>query len=1311
MAELIPPGKFKPAMEVPHSFAEAAPTPARPMASVLVQPNPFEAKHVELGIPTGWNIREIVRHSGFPAVYDDHVRVWVNDEEIPREMWSRVRPKAGVNLYVRVTPQGGGGGGGGGQPGGKKKKGGILGTILMVVVTVVVAFVAPYLAGALGFVAGTASFAVAKAVIGFGLTMLGGLLVSSLVKPPKSQPTQQNDQGQPISQRALLTGVQNRFEPYAFIPRVIGRRRLYPLLAARPYTEAVGPNRFVRALLCVGWGPLAISDIKIGDTPITAFSNIEYEVREGWASGHTAFGTLPGGKSPDAAQTLFTNSVTEETFTAVLAPGVGVARLTRTETSEVSIDVTFPGGLAFYNDQAERQELTVQITCQYRVPGGSYQFVTWDSNSTADGTQSNGSLTCIDKSGAASIFGGTFKTPGPGQYEILLTRATGAYPSDRYVDRAEFTALRSIRYQNPVNTPGVSLIAVRMRATDQFQGLPDQINCVAQSYLPTWSGSSWAWALSQSPAWAYADMMRRRGTTRVIPDSRIDLPTIQAWATGCAVTAPNADEPRWTVNSIYEGGSIFTGLREIAGHGRGAFTIKDGKYSVVRDIPQTVPVQHISPRNSYGYSGSKPFIDYPDALKVNFINAARGFQEDEVIVYFDGYDATNATKFEALDLPGCTSATQAWREARYYMAVARLRPEEHSVSMDIEALRCTAGDLVQFSHDVISIGLGAGRIKELVTSGSNTVGLVLDTAVPMAAGLAYAIRIRTDDGTSLLYTLATVGTTAEYSTVTLITPVVTSSGPQAGDLFLFGEATRESAPMVVKRIEPGQDFTIRLTLMDAQPGVHTADTGPIPAFDSYITEQTPITQQRPPEPTYVLVSDETALGRLADGSLDVRILVNISQPPPSAVPTDFYEVQYRETGSVAYQQAARVPVRERSVFISGIADAGLYDVRVRAINQFGPASDWVERLNYRAVGKTTPPPNVEGFAINIVGAQAHLTWLPVTVLDLAHYRVRHSAEVVGANYANAIDLVPYVAANATSVVVPAITGTYFMKAYDVVGLSSATPSISIALIDGVNGLNAVASSVQHPSFTGAKTDVAFNGTGLVLGTALFDSIAGLFDSKSGLFDGGIDSVFSVGTYEFAAPVDLGAVYTSRCTSMVKVTRVDYSSLWDYTFGLFDDRAGDFDGDPQAFDDVNVELYVATTNDNPSGSPTWSAWRRFVVGDYTARGFKFRAVLVSSDAGATPEVTELSVTIDMPDRTARGNNVASGTGGGGLTVTFSPAFYAAPAIAIAAQNLATGDYFTITGKSATGFTITFRNSAGTVIDRTFDWQAAGYGEAA
>lgn len=229
---------------------------------------------------------------------------------------------------------------------------------------------------------------------------------------------------------------------------------------------------------------------------------------------------------------------------------------------------------------------------------------------------------------------------------------------------------------------------------------------------------------------------------------------------------------------------------------------------------------------------------------------------------------------------------------------------------------------------------------------------------------------------------------------------------------------------------------------------------------------------------------------------------------------------------------------------------------------------------------------------------------------------------------------------------------------------------------------------------------------LVLGTSvLFDSKAGLFDDGEGLFDGGGGVVDSQGFYYFANRFDFGAVFTARLIATGSVTRIDYVNTFDEATELFDQREGFFDGDPNAFDNHDVQLEVRTTNDDPTGSPTWSDYQRFVVGDYTARALEFRLVLSTTNAASSPKVSAATVKADMPVRTEAEEDVTSGAGA--YNVTFSEAFKVTPAIGIAAV-MQTGDFYEITSKSRTGFTITFKDSGGTVVSRVFDYVARGYG---
>lgn len=426
---------------------------------------------------------------------------------------------------------------------------------------------------------------------------------------------------------------------------------------------------------------------------------------------------------------------------------------------------------------------------------------------------------------------------------------------------------------------------------------------------------------------------------------------------------------------------------------------------------------------------------------------------------------------------------------------------------------------------------------------------------------------------------------------------------------------------------------------------------------------------------------------------------------------DRYEVEAKlstDTDWIALGQASG------NIFeLANAVDGAIYNVRARTINSLGVKSIYAT-ATHEVIGKTAPPADVTGFSINIVGSQAYLTWNAVPDLDLSHYRIRHSRATTGATYSAAVDLIDKVPRPAVFAVAPAMTGTYFIKAIDKLGNESLFPAEIVAIIEDIKGLNVVETITESPSFAGQKVECSVTEDGyLVLDTATdFDSIAGLFDSVTGDFDGGGGTISTEGTYFFSNIVDLGSVYTSRVTANLAVDRLDYVNLFDDATGDFDDRLGLFDGDPTAYGDTNVSLYVSTTEDDPNSSPvTWTAYRKFFVGDYKARGLRFKAILTSASGESSPVLQSLSVTVDMPDRVIGGNDIVSGTGAGGYSVVFTPSFKVSPSIGIMAQNLSQGDYYEIPTKSSSGFTIRFKNSSGTVVSRTFDYVAKGYGELA
>ena len=392
-------------------------------------------------------------------------------------------------------------------------------------------------------------------------------------------------------------------------------------------------------------------------------------------------------------------------------------------------------------------------------------------------------------------------------------------------------------------------------------------------------------------------------------------------------------------------------------------------------------------------------------------------------------------------------------------------------------------------------------------------------------------------------------------------------------------------------------------------------------------------------------------------------------------------------------------------------DGAVYTVRARSINSFNVHSSYVT-ADHEVVGKTAPPNDVEDFSSNVIGDVVALNWTPVPDLDLSHYIIRHTPITVSPKFEEGIIVARKVAKPANSILLPAKTGTYMIKAIDVLGIESENSAKSVIILNSITrDYNIVSSSTESPDFTGAKQDVEVvtrDGTNYLelIHAVLFDDGVGTFDDDIGLFDDGGQTAFNTeGTYDFPL-FDLGAVFNSRVTFTCKFERHDESSLFDSQSGLFDSYGGLFDGLYTEHNDINVELLISTSEDNI----TYTDYRTYILGDYTARYIKLRVKLTTTTQVSCPAIYELSASVDMQNRTIADNDLVSGTSPSGYTVTFSPAMKLLEGLSIASQNLDQNERYNITAKDETGFTIIFYQGSGTgtVISREFDYVAKGYG---
>jgi len=502
-------------------------------------------------------------------------------------------------------------------------------------------------------------------------------------------------------------------------------------------------------------------------------------------------------------------------------------------------------------------------------------------------------------------------------------------------------------------------------------------------------------------------------------------------------------------------------------------------------------------------------------------------------------------------------------------------------------------------------------------------------------------------------------------------------------------------PFRVLGITFNNDYTVGLSLVEHQDSHYTWATKTQASTIPTTTLPNPFTVQ---PPASVTLSD--SLVEYNDGTVIVALDVTIGASPDSFV--DYYQVEYKlstDSNYIVYAQGSGLNHR-----VLNVIDQKTYDVRVKAVNVSQVSSTYVTAQR-QIVGAIAPPSDVEDFSCNIVGQEAHLSWSAVTDLDLAYYQIRFAKETDGtADWQNSVNLVSKVSRPATSISVPARAGTYLIKAVDKLGNFSSNATRIVSNVTDVINHNAVSTQSEHPSFSGTFTNTLLTDGAIELDSSeLFDSAQGNFDDETTrLFDSGVSNAdfYSSGNYQFANTIDISAKHTVRITASLTQTSDNPDDLFDNKAGLFDSAKSNFDGDTPANCDAHLE--IATSDDNV----TFTSFQNFVIGNYTARYFKFRVVLTSKDRASTPRVSEVTVTIDMPDRIFSGNDLISGVGT--YTVTFTNPFKSVNyAVGITGEDMATGDFFTVSNKTINGFDVLFKNSSGTNISRQFDYIAKGF----
>jgi predicted phage tail protein len=903
---------------------------------------------------------------------------------------------------------------------------------------------------------------------------------------------------------------------------------------------------------------------------------------------------------------------------------------------------------------------------------------------------------------------------GDGPWDIRVRRITEDTDDLKIQDKTFWDSYTEI-IDTKLRYPNSAIAFVKLDAS-AFDGIPTRAyemkllkvkvpsnyNPETRAYTGSWDGTfTTAW--TDNPAWCFYDLItnQRYGLGGFITAGQVDKWELYTIGQYCDELVPDGfggTEPRFTCNMYLQSrAEAYKVVQDMASCFRSMVYWASGSLTLTQDAPSD-PVALYTQANvingEFRYSGSSAKARHTVAI-VTWNDPADQYKQK--IEYVEDQEAIARfgnvpTEVVAI---GCTSRGQANRVGRWLLFSERYQSEVVSFSTGMEGVVARPGQVIKVADASRAGARLGGRVHSATTT-----AVTLDAAVSLGVS-SWTMYVMLPDGT--VETRAVSSATG--AVVTLATAL--SAAPQPGAQWIMSTSNVEAQTFRVLSMSEQDNGLVEISAIKHDPDKYTAVENGLVLQPRDIT----VLNDPPATPTNGSVSEY-----LYATLTDVRVGATISWSQVDRAAN--YLVSYR----INSDNPVEVTRQSNSLELVN-TPTGTYEVTIRAVTALGVKSQ-PYTFTASVLGKTARPADVANLQMTVQADTGILQWDSHADLDVrigGQISVRYSEELDGAQWNTSLPVGDF-PGSSTSANVPLRAGTYLAKAKDSSGQYSQNAALVVTDAPNIVQFNAVASSTQDPAFAGAKTDLIVLNDRLVLDQADYMDDIVDWDEYDNLEGGLVDS----GEYEFDTYIDTGAVYTSRVSATFSVLSYNITNMVDEwplidSLGLVDDGAlatdyvdtwTDWDAIvnfdlPNTTDDSSLQVFISTTNDNPADSPTWSAWRVFYVGDYTARAFKFKVKLIrGEEVNNQVALSTLGVTVDVPDRVESANNVS--VPAGGLSVTFANAFFDVPATAITAENMATGDYAQITAKTAAGFTIQFKNSAGTGVARTMDWIAKGYG---
>ena len=994
----------------------------------------------------------------------------------------------------------------------------------------------------------------------------------------------------------------------------------------------------------------------------------------------------------------FSDIEDEKSVSLEVAQATPVTRtITDTNVDAVRVTITVPR-LEYYTNEGDVRGTSISLSIQVQYNGGGFSTVLTDTitGRTADQYQRDYK---VDLSGNFPV-------------DVRVVRNTADSTDNTLINAFFWSSYTEIIYEK-LRYPNSALVAMRLDA-EQFSSIPSRSYRVRGvkvaipsnasveatngrlTFSGAWDGTFGAAAWTTDPAWILWDLLTssRYGLGDHISADQLDKWAFYSASLYNSAMVPNGFggyEPRFSCNALIQNqdeaykliNDLCSVMRVMPYWATGTLTISQDKPA---DPAYLFTLANVT-EEGFSYSGSSLKTRHTVAI-VSYLDLDTQDLAYEVVEDHDGISKYGVVTTE-LKAFACTSRGQAHRLGEWLLYSEKHETEVVSFTASIEAgVTVRPGQIIEISDPVRAGVRRGGRIAAATT----TTVTVDDTA---STDL-------TTSGSATLSVILPDGSVESKAISSISGAVITvdsaySETPNVNSIWLLQNTSVEATQWRVLSIEEkeGGQYTINALSYNASK-YNYVERG-----TSLETREVSRLNAIPDAPSN-LQSSETLYD--LNGRAAVKLIV--SWRP--VVGVSQYRVQWkRGDGNWATETVSR-PDYE---ILDTTADT--YYVRVYSLNAVLEPSNVPAQLTIKAQGKTAVPGNVSNTSlVPIDQASAILSWDRAVDLDVllgGKVLIRHSTAQSGATWEESQTIVPSAAGSQTQKQVPLLEGTYLVKfeddggrrseiaAYVVVDLPEPQPRLLV---------QTYREDQETPPFQGNYTNMIFSaeqdGLILDLGTNVDDMATdGLWDDL-GTIDG-VGGSLGSGEYEFGSTLDLGGVFDLNMRRHFVTRPYLPGDLWDdHTDNI--DTWNNIDGDN--LDKVNAVLFVRTTEDDTSGTPTWGPWREFGNAINRGRGFQFKVIATSTEAAQNIIIDELGCSVELQQRVEQGGPSTT-LSSGATTVTFANAFYQAPSVGVTAYDMHSNDDLAITNVTRTGFQIEFKHGAQTQA-HTFTYSAIGYG---